>query len=645
MPIDLEPFFTVAQIRELARAALETRGACDAADFLLDGKSEWRAHREAAQAAIAFCASAIAVLDDPSLWELAVELALAEPLDDMELRASETAGLERLARHRRVESKLEPLVAHPSMNVRAALAAGISATTPRGRALLGKLANDVHPIVRSRAAERLTEAGEAPWWTGKFRRNPYEGMDAAERTRCEPAVEALGELLGTPSKLHGSLPRLAELAQGLPEALAVEVMEHALSSGYFHGEALSPGTAELARRGDAGAGAIDRVCETLEPFHREALLKSYLGHLDAPSREARCRAWLAQLTPGGDEDLQRALADAIGRGWPPKADPLPVLDAVLARKPAQFDWVAAGLGKALERSKREDVLHTRFANAALRGFEGPWDHLIGAVRGWFDKRPDALRPLVEGLLSEPRPLTVGWALARRLGQLHDPARDGSLAELAARLDDQPGLRQAMRQEHMGLLLPRLRPELRAGTLGAEDAAGVVRALRYLQPGILQGHILGWLRGPPTEEDIVHPTPELQVVATWPEGQQPLTEQEWCNLRQARATAPVTGRSPLDQLEAMPEGPLHPDDRAYVMRVVAELRQHPQSVVAGCAGYVLAMCGDLGDLDTLVELEQVRDEDGESWGASAFPHLRQALRERVGVSRAKGPGLQVVGREK
>ena len=98
MPIDLEPFFTVAQIRELARAALETRGACDAADFLLDGKSEWRAHREAAQAAIAFCASAIAVLDDPSLWELAVELALAEPLDDMELRASETAGLERLAR-------------------------------------------------------------------------------------------------------------------------------------------------------------------------------------------------------------------------------------------------------------------------------------------------------------------------------------------------------------------------------------------------------------------------------------------------------------------------------------------------------------------------------------------------------------------
>ena len=338
-----------------------------------------------------------------------------------------------------------------------------------------------------------------------------------------------------------------------------------------------------------------------------------------------------------------------------EADPTPAIDVALARAASRdpdgsdYDGCLSGLRDLIEDRARLDVLLARGLPELQRGFPGPWAEIQYAVQAGFERLglPE-LRPVVEVALRSPNIQAVSWALGQRMGRLFNRRSDGSRAALAQRLDDDPGLRPAMRRFHLECVLPRARRDLVAGRVDAREAVEIIQLCGRMFGGVVGMHAFSWDEGEPFPEPIHYPglTEEsaafLGPKAIW----LPPSEAEWQALRGLRDRAwpfaDVHGCAVA--LESIPNRrPLHPEDRAFLERAVEDIAPFQDGRLEIQLAWGFIACGDAGDLDRVSRLvARIRKPEDQRY----VEILRRGAAELIrhpGPENHAGPRLQLVTR--
>jgi hypothetical protein len=633
---------TVEEVQALAERAFSVMDATPGL-FEDDGPpaEQQRNHLAwlAAKEAIRFCASVAAQLGDARLVPLLARMFdevshwnTEADSDDHLIASCLTSVLKASAP---AASVVEDLVYHESPTMRAAVARGLEPRDAKTIELLQGLSVDAVPEVRKPAREALAKNGEVPWWLGKFDSDPVERMLPEEAARHKKTLEKLSALLDLPRyQIFGKDAELAKLAGSLPDPLAVEAARIALSpGGSFHQDLGETGAMMISRPG--GVEAFFEVCEAwslLPHFYvHEPQLRIFTG---AP-REARLRAclalarWAAARPPEerSERDSPAAIAARFaGSGFPPDADPSPIIDLIVNEPEGPehaLDWVLDGLDDVV-RVKGLDVtpIADRLLQARLDGFPGRWKRLHLGEELLDQLPPDMLRRAAEEAVRRDHPDTIRWGIEKLLLHLHDPERDPEPIEMARRFWEDPRTREGLllRWDTAKTAISFLRAALRRGELDAGEAATTVRLVQEIwkepaeetedesedeesedqesegdeddsdeddsdeDDGDESEEEEGEDEDASEEDDSESEDEEeesdeeeekltdLERYAAFlgpPELHGPVTEEEWAALRRARATWEPDKRVDwLTLLQALPKGPWVPEDWAFIERAVA-----------------------------------------------------------------------------
>jgi len=617
---------TAAELRDLAERALaeldaleEEGPAWHLSPAQID-RSYWR--RRAAVEALRLCGAAAAVLGEPSLAPL-----LARALDAVDGRKDHRGGdlgviadgLERALAGGAPANVVADLADHHDARIRRALAGGLRPVGAPERALLEQLARDPDAEVRKPARETLAALGEVPWWTGKWSRDPLAALAPDEAERHRAAIERIAEILDMrryTAAQHDE--ELAALAATLPDALAVDLAETALSARCAEDTKLPALGAVMAAR-EGGLAALFRLCERWArlPYFRAGAehFRMVAGmpegrRLDACLALARRALELTDGPRGGDDDSARVMAALAGHGFPPDADPTPLVDLLVPRPARAWrDMIAYELLAAVrERPSLPAPLEERMFEAWAAGLPGGWGQLIGAISARIDRAPLATRRrLAERAAGAADERTACWALSLLALEAHDPDRDPPRDEVVRRYWEDHDRRRLLLGHHgdAHLLVPRLREALRRGALDFPTAVATIRAMGRLWGGVVRFVFAEGVRPPPAEDELRDAQQKYGGCFGPSDPRGPIGEADWTALRAARASHFTwDDHAFLMALAALPEGPWHPDDRAVLDRAVAYAEASDRGLLDTCAYAVRSKMSTADDLPLLARLRSL-----------------------------------------
>ena len=592
MATELPKIATYEELRDIAEQAfelLEMLAGDDEEDDdespLEDGAEE-KAHvaRRAAIEALRFCAAAAGQLGDVRLAPLVCR-ALIEvgTWDDHMSSDVDTLadGLSLLLRAGAVvDDEIEELAEHQEGHVRAAIAKGLQPHGERALALLEQLAVDTDAGVRKPARASLAQAREVPWWLGKFESDPLARLLPEEAERHKEALEELSKMLDqTHFTLMQQDEKLAALLGSLPDVLAVEAARLALS-GTDRYDARLPRTGAMMIARTGGADAMIRICETWGSGPHFSLHADHVSVVaDAPP-EPRLRACLALARRAAEqsEEARRKqggpaaiMAELAGKAFPPGGDLNPWIDLAMATPEApnhELDWVIAGLRHAFDDPAADPLpVADRLLEARLAGFPGPWRRLHTGVDGMVRRLPrEMLRPAAERAVRSEDDNTVGWGMEMLVLEVHDPSRDPEPLELVRRFFADERCRKPLLQLYPNgrVATVPLREALRRGELTFEQALRLTTLAAELWGG-MTAPIHALLSKPEAELSAERcKLRERYAAFLGPEDMHgPLSAAEWDAFRTVRDNHPMDTRADWgNALGAFPDGPWHPEDRAF-----------------------------------------------------------------------------------
>ena len=584
--------------------------------------------------ALRFCAAAAAFTKAPGLAPL-----LAAVMDDAVEADREaegdlsvlTGGLEAALRAGGRLDAVEDLLDHAEPSVRRAVAAGLRVAGREERAALEKLARDRDPDVRGAARATL---GDVPWWMGKWSRDPLSLLDHGEAERHRAALEELSALCDKRRwKLTEDDEVMARLAATLPDALAVDFAETALSTLSAEGtERPLLGAMMMTKAGGVEAllRLLDRWCELPHFSVREAHL-AMVAALPPEPRLALCMTLAeraAAMADGPEEQHERAqiLGSLAAKAFPRDAEMEPLLALVL-RIPRPDEGGYDRLGRTLaeplvDATSLPPAMLSQIFEAFVAGCPGTFCHLRRVAEARFEKLPPAeLRAYAERAALSAGDEAAVWGLEKLLGSAYDPTRDPPKPALAARLCEDPRRRALLGDRYgtRGMIAPHLRAALRRGEADLHTALAAVETTGELWGGVIDFiHGRSHARDPaPVEESRRKSREQLGELLGPPALHGPPTEEEWAQLRAARARhLRWTPRDVHVAMGVLPPGPWHPEDRALLERALRAAEEEDTSLARWIAPILCekpdqdllplfaeleALCEDLEDAQTVVRL--------------------------------------------
>jgi hypothetical protein len=618
--------------------------------FALDGEA---AHHEASLAcaaateALGFCAHAIAYLRDPALLELALQISdVFTGMDDFDL-VDPYSAIRELAATGRVTAQMAQLLDHDCEGLRDALAEGLRPDMAESAALLRRLCDDPDARVRASAVKRLGTFAPVAWWSGAFSADPTQGLTPEEAALHLPVLQELATHLASPHYDSKRVEHILGVAEKLPAAPGADAVGRVLEAvGGYETKVKQRGGRRLAGAGEAGKAVLQRL-ERSKPESLGDVIPAYVEALSPTERQATLLGWLDGLkTPMVsdhylDKSAESARAHAIALHWSERADPRPLLDAALARarsaNPQSWDGVVAQLGRALGERGALEVLEPLLVPQLLLGFPPPWREIERGCQQALARLPRArLAKVVEQALRCPAQSTVIWALEQRLDVLYERKRDGTRRALVERLDDDPGLRNALRGGLTIRLIPRLRRELIEGSLGLPHGLRLLLEVGQIYGGICDFCV--FMAGEVTELPPPRLRDDLRKQAAsflGPRaGQLPPTAAEQQAIRALRDAHPLEDEASIFvALQVLPrQAPLHAEDRAFVERATALAPKLASPRILLQLGWVLVCCGDQRDLATLKHLEHLTralDDDDDDFALNELRKYQTVLARRSG----------------
>lgn len=561
---------TAAELRAIAERAIDVLESTPSILERVHGSREdrrWSLAAGAAIAALRFVAGAAAVWPDPSLLPV-----LARGFDELaDWRDLPRESHEVVAYAIRciieagapINETVTELAEHPNPEMREAVARGLSPKNARAVPLLSQLAVDPIADVRNPAREAL---GDVPFWLGKFDSDPLARLSDREAEAHKQTLEELSALLDEPrDTLVARDEELARLAGALPDPLAVEVARIVLAAGGgTFGDFTRLGAMMVAREG--GIDAFLQVCRAWADLPRFSLREAHVEMVSRAPAEVRLAACVAlarfAISEPASERAELRGAPAIAahiaaRAFPLDADASPIFDLCSADREDEDDgrddrafielcWIW----------RREGIDVGPFADrilaARLAGFRGRWKQLWGIEARLAALPRETLRAAATEAFGKEDEGTVRWGIETLLFAAHDPERDPDRIDLARRFWDDPRIRAIVLDHHdlAKIFVSFLRPALRRGELSFAHAARTVRILDALWPG----------SAPDRERFQAFFGPE--------DLQGPPTEAELSVMRRVRdAHVFADDRDWLAALDALPRGPWHPEDLAFMERAV------------------------------------------------------------------------------
>ena len=559
-----------AELRAIAERAIDV---LESAPSILErdrGSREdrrWNLAAGAALTALRFVAGAAAVWPDPSLLPV-----LARGFDELDGWNDLHRGSHEVVAYAiqcvieagaPINETVTELAEHPNQDIREAVARGLSPKNARAVPLLSKLALDPIADVRNPAREAL---GDVPFWLGKFDSDPLARLSDREAEAHKQTLEELSALLDEP---RDTLVRrdedLARLAGALPDPLAVEVARIVLAAGGgTFGDFTRLGAMMVAREG--GIDALLQVCRAWAELPRFSLGDAHIEMVSRAPAEVRLSACVAlarfAISEPASERAELRGAPAIAaqiaaRAFPLDADASPIFDLCSADREDEDDGSDDRAFIELCRIWRREGLDVgpfadRILAARLAGFRGRWKHMWGIEARLAALPRETLRAAATEAFGKDDEGTVRWGIETLLFAAHDPERDPDPIDLALKFWDDPRLRSIVLEHHdlPKIFVSFLRPALRRGELSFSHAAKTVRTIEAL-----------WPARSPAEE-------RYQPLFGPEDLQGPPTEAELSVMRRVRDAHVFAGdRDWLAALDALPRGPWHPEDLAFMERAV------------------------------------------------------------------------------
>lgn len=544
--------------------------------------------RRVAQEALRFCAAAAVQIGDHSMVRTLERALTLLPFRNDEDYRCERVMLDAIGDLLRAGAPLvravERLSGDRRVRRRAVIAGGLRPHEPGAVAVLEKLAAD--PVAEVRVAARAALAGrvELPAWLGRFAADPVARLVPEEAAKGRETLDQLFTLLDQPEdRVPDRDGALTRLIGALPDPLAVEVAERTLR--------VSGALPQLGAMMIARPGGIDALVRLAAAWGAEWARRSDARHarmiVDTPLdvRLAACLALARYATTsppreraglGGSPYVAASLA---GHAYPPGADLAPLLDLICTRDLTGLggagDFILDGLDAAFEHPDANLAsIAGRLIEGRLGGFRGPHEQLIN-YQALLLRLPRAtLRAAAEEALASEDDETRSWAMGRLLFEGHDPLRDPDRLALARRFYDDPRLREMFVHDDQNLgaaAVSFLRADLRRGSLALRDASRAVVLIGALWGGrVDDGRPM--IEAPPSPEAVEEARAQKRArfaAFLGPEELHgPVTDDEWAAVRRAR-DAQTTWKYPdwRDALDALPPGPWHPDDRAFLLGAV------------------------------------------------------------------------------
>jgi hypothetical protein len=453
-------------------------------------------------------------------------------------------------------------------------------------------------------------------------------------------LERISVLLDEPvHRWDSRQSELAELAEPLPDVLAVELATSVLASHPPWGREPAMGTLMLRRTG--GVEAFVRLIVSwaghTESFYRMELAKRVVASLYDAERIVVCTALLehALRAPASERveflGAPSLMAQTAAQGWPD--DRLhEMLDMLANDRPPEDDRVTTELHARIGTVERpSSPLLARAIEARRGGYARTDRGLARALDRVLEHAPvKVLRTLAEQAIAREEDVEVEWGLTLLLGRAYDPERDPPGADLVAQLFAKPRFRRAFTRSDdlAAFALPLFRHELRAGHLPFAEAHQTIRCIGELYGGVAsQG---GWLSDEDEEgeDDTRGRRKRRHVLAPYlgPKRLQgPPTAREWAEYRVARGEHVAAGRVDWrSALEVLPSGPWEESDRALFEAARKAFRAGDDDAGVGVA-YALMAKPSEDDLDVLEELFARA-----SPASGLFQIARRRVRELLGL---------------
>jgi len=358
------------------------------------------------------------------------------------------------------------------------------------------LTKDKDADVRAAAREALGGAAP-PAWATFFPRDPLASRPAAEAARLRGPLDRAAEALE--EGVRKDAGPLADAIAELPDELVTPILDAWIRTDFVLSAAnvtpLFERWIDLDPSGERTAAWLMGMRGERVDLEAGARLGAVLAR--RPTEERRTIALrLARELPGLDsEHYARVMnIDAlVANGWPPEADPTPLLELALGVPIAEAAGTEnektehIGTLVKLALDARSDVPIEPLIDAFLTGMPGRWARLRHSLEERLLATADPrLRAHAEALLREGEGAPLTWALLYLTGAGHEPRLDPPVERLLANAARDPRLRAAMvRVESLREPAERaLRAQLAAGELPHDEMFSLARSLLEREGGSL-----------------------------------------------------------------------------------------------------------------------------------------------------------------
>ncbi len=359
------------------------------------------------------------------------------------------------------------------------------------------LTKDRDADVRAAAREALGGAAP-PAWATFFPRDPLASRPAAEAARLRGPLDRAAEALE--EGVHEDAGPLADAIAELPDELVTPILDAWIRTDFVLRAAnvtpLFERWIDLDPSGERTAAWLMGMRGERVDLEAGARLGAVLAR--RPTEERRTIALrLARELPGLDSEHYARVMNIealVAHGWPPEADPTPLLEVALgvpiADAAGTEDEEAEHIGTLvrLALGASSEMPIEPLIDALLTGMPGRWARVKHALQTRLLATPDPrLRAHAEALLREGEGAPLTWALRYLTGAGHDPLLDPPVERFLTDAARDPRLRAAM----MGAASLRgpaeraLRAQLAAGELPHGEMFSLARSLLEREGGSLR----------------------------------------------------------------------------------------------------------------------------------------------------------------
>lgn len=559
---------------------------------------------------------------------------------DWEPEAADTsirAAIQLAGDDARLRALLYPLEATMSHSIISPMIAWLDPDRPAERKVLEKLSGNLYRHIAKEARDRLATANAVPWWHGYFDHDPSAGLDEAAMSDLQPKFARYMELLDTDRDDY--VDELFSLVQRFPpqakSGACLRIARH-----WRYKRLLGPVLGELL----SVEGGARMFCDLVKENDEETYYDlgegvKYLPSSTTPEQRADlAREALSRLEGTTEKDFD----DVLGRpstysriaalSWHHDQDPTPVLDLLVEMADPNADSPSYGVGYWNALVDRLDarwlpLLQERFEQALEGDFLGRFSVLGPSLKSVAKRFPEAERRRMafDVLNRKEAKRTVEWAV--------DTVVHLAPEELDRWLDD-PRVRKHAFHLSTPEIFIRGRRELRAGTLAPNEVGAMASQVSSLFGG--QVNLFGRRRaGQPRQNATKKSNPVRDaIVAAAPDLAGPLTEEEWALIRRLRAELPASKVDEAGLEFLIPEGPWHPEDFAWLERLV----DYVVTSKAQWAYFAALLCARHPSPEVLPLLEKLDDiEDPFDHLDDRAKEISDEVRRALGVPTKYGDG--------